>query len=529
MINIKDHKTGYLWDQWEHLGPKRRRLLQESWAGLFQEHVLPHLPVEHVFPFFSETMGRPTKELYAMLGVLVLQQLHDMTDNETIQQLAFNIQWHYALNITGFSDDETYLCPKTLWNVRQVVIEHNIDKVLFEQITDHFIKTFDVETRNQRLDSIHIKSNMKHLGRVRIIAATINKFLVNLKRHHPELYDRLSEDLKERYKNDKALSVFSLVKPSDSRKTLEQVSQDLFNLCQLFKDCSEMQTMSSYTLLLRVLNDQCTVTGKTVAAKPAKEIVSDSLQNPSDPDATYDGHKGKGYQVQVMETWSGDDTKPDLITYVEVEKAHESDANALSPAIKKTKKRDVMPKEILADSLYGSDDNINRAAQEGVTVIAPTMGKENEALIPLSEFEFSDKGKITACPEGNAPVYHKRKKERNTVAFEHEDCANCPHCKACQVKSGKKYYYLRFDDKAHRLAKRRAQEKTDKFKDRYRYRSGVEATMSDYDRLTGVKQLRVRGFEAVRFSALLKALSINIHRTSAFIKGQMKGAVPAFT
>jgi hypothetical protein len=252
----------------------------------------------------------------------------------------------------------TSLCPKTLWNVRQVVIEHNIDKVLFEQITDHFIKTVDVETGNQRLDSIHIKSNMRHLGRVRIIAATINKFLVNLKRHHHEIYDRLSEDLKDRYKNNKSLSVFSLVKPSDSRKTLEQVSQDLFDLCQSFNDCSEVQTMSSYALLLRVLNDQCTVTGKTVAAKPGKEITSDSPQNPSDPDAAYDGHKGKGYQVQVMETWSGNDRKPDLITHVEGEKAHESDANALLPAIKETQKRDVMPEEILADFLYGSDDNI---------------------------------------------------------------------------------------------------------------------------------------------------------------------------
>lgn len=529
MINIKDHKTGYLWDQWEHLGPKRRKLLQESWAGLFQDHVLPYLPVEQVFPFFSETMGRPTKELHAMLGVLVLQQLHDMTDNETIQQLSFNIQWHYALNITGFSDDEAYACPKTLWNIRQIVIENNIDKILFEQITDHFIKTFGVDTGKQRLDSVHIKSNMRHLGRVRIIAATINKFLVNLKRHHPDFYDSLAEELKNRYKNDKALSVFALVKPSDSRKTLEQVSQDLFDLCQLFKDCSAVQKMSSYALLLRVLNEQCTVMGKAAVAKPAKEIGSDSLQNPSDPDATYDGHKGKGYQVQVMETWSEKDTHPDLITYVEIEKAHESDANALLPAIKETQKRDVMPKEILADSLYGSDDNINQADQEGVTVIAPAMGKENDTLIPLSEFEFSDKGKVTACPEGCTPVYHKRKKARNTVAFEHEDCANCPCFSTCPVKNGKKYHYLRFDDKAHRLAKRRAQEKTDEFKDRYRYRAGVEATISDYDRVTGVKQLRVRGFEAVRFSALLKALALNIHRTTAFIKRQMKGATPALT
>ena len=525
MINVKDHKTGYLWDQWEHLGPKRRKLLQESWAGLFQNHVLPYLPVERVIPFFSETMGRPTKELHAMLGVLVLQQLHDLTDTETIQQLAFNIQWHYALNITGVSDDEAYTCPKTLWNIRQVVIEHNIDKILFEQITDHFIKTFDVDTSNQRLDSVHIKSNMRHLGRIRIISTTINKFLVNLKRHYLNLYDKLSEELKNRYGNDKALSVFSLVKPSESNKTLEQVSQDLFDLCQFFKDFPEVQNMNSYALLLRVLNEQCTITGNTVAAKPAKEIRSDTLQNPSDPDATYDGHKGKGYQVQVMETWSEDNPSLDLITHIEVEKAHESDANALLPAIKETQKRDVMPKEILADSLYGSDDNIHQAAQEGVTVISPVMGKET----PLSEFEFSDKGEVITCPEGCKPVYHKRKKGRNTVAFDHESCANCPRLSTCPVKSGKKYRYLRFDDKAHRLAKRRAREKTDEFKNQYRYRSGAEATMSDYDRLTGVKQLRVRGFEAVRFCARLKALALNIHRITVFTKQQMMGAMPVLT
>ena len=366
---------------------------------------------------------------------------------------------------------------------------------------------------------------MRHLGRIRIISTTINKFLVNLKRHYLDLYDKLSEELKNRYGNDKALSVFSLVKPSESNKTLKQVSHDLFDLCQFFKDFPEVQNMNSYALLLRVLNEQCTITGNTVAAKPAKEIRSNTLQNPSDPDATYDGHKGKGYQVQVMETWSEDNPSLDLITHIEVEKAHESDANALLPAIKETQKRDVMPKEILADSLYGSDDNIHQAAQEGVTVISPVMGKET----PISEFEFSDKGEVITCPEGCKPVYHKRKKGRNTVAFDHESCANCPRLSTCPAKSGKKYRYLRFDDKAHRLAKRRAREKTDEFKNRYRYRSGAEATMSDYDRLTGVKQLRVRGFEAVRFCARLKALALNIHRITVFTKQQMMGAMPVLT
>ena len=29
---------------------------------------------------------------------------------------------------------------------------------------------------------------------------------------------------------------------------------------------------------------------------------ADSLQSPHDPDVTYTGHKGKGYEVQVAET-----------------------------------------------------------------------------------------------------------------------------------------------------------------------------------------------------------------------------------
>ena len=63
-----------------------------------------------------------------------------------------------------------------------------------------------------------------------------------------------------------------------------------------------------------------------------------------------------------------------------------------------------------------------------------------------------------------------------------------------------------------RIAQRRIFELSDKFKDRYRWRAGVEASMSEYDRRTGVKHLRVRGLKAVRFCATLKALGVNIQK-----------------
>jgi hypothetical protein len=74
-----------------------------------------------------------------------------------------------------------------------------------------------------------------------------------------------------------------------------------------------------------------------------------------------------------------------------------------------------------------------------------------------------------------------------------------------------------------RVAKRRATEQTSEFKDRYRWRAGVEATMSELDRRTGVKRLRVRGFKAVRFSATLKAIGINLFRAAAVRKAANHG------
>lgn len=526
MIHTRDHKTAYLFDPWHFLGEKRRKLMETSWAALFREHILCELPVNKVAPFFNETFGRPTKELYTALGVLVLQQVHDLTDEETVSQLAFNLQWHYALDIVEESDEAKYLCEKTLWNLRDLVIENHLDEVLFERSTEVLARVFNVDTSAQRIDSVHIKSNMRRLGRIGIFVKTIHAFLVNLKRHHPELFEALAQDLVERYLQDKALSCFSLIKPSEAQKTLETVSGDLFHLVQRFADHARVSSMYSYATMVRVLKEHCEIKAEDggpaeLRVKASREIPSDSLQNPSDPDATYDGHKGQGYQVQVMETYCTHedeqerDTTLNLITHVEVQRACDSDAHALIPALESTIERGFAPAQVLADSLYGSDENSEKAEEMGVEVVSPTMGAEKEDTLSLSEFSFSEKGKITACPQGHTPVKVKHKKHRYSVAFDSSHCIHCPFREACPVKPGKKHHYLRYEDKTMRIATRRAKEQTPEFKDKYRWRAGIEATMSEYDRTTGVKRVRVRGFPAVRYCATLKAMGVNLFRATA--------------
>lgn len=79
-----------------------------------------------------------------------------------------------------------------------------------------------------------------------------------------------------------------MVKPSQSHKTLQQVSTDLYGLIQQLKQHEDVHCMQSFKQVQRILNEQCQVEGSgsdcQVTVKEPEKIPSDSLQKPSDPD-----------------------------------------------------------------------------------------------------------------------------------------------------------------------------------------------------------------------------------------------------
>lgn len=534
MIRIKDHKQQQLFDPWAHLSPKRRKMLDEDWPGLFRQHLLDQLPVQQIARCFCEDNGRPSKELHTVLGVLLLQQAKDLSDRDAIEQLCFNIQWHYALNIPEESDEAKYISEKSLYTMRQLVIERHLDQVLFDNIAGKLAAVFGVDTKHQRLDSVHIKSNMRKLGRIRIFSQTTTQFLVNLKRHHRGLFDKLDQTIIERYLGKKSQAAFAMVKPSESEKTLATVSTDLFDLIEQFKGQPAVCSMHSYKLMQRVLSEQCNLEddtgGKKLTLKKPCQIPSDSLQNPSDPDASYSGHKGQGYQVQVMETYCRSEDNPqkqqslNLITHVAVQTACESDAGALVPAIEDTQERQLAPEQLVADTLYGSDSNHQAAKAADVQLVAPVHKANSSNTNLLTGFSFNDNGYATQCPAGHAPerVRYKKKTDRFSASFTKTVCQKCPGFGQCQLKEGKNHFFLHYSARQCRLAVRRSAERQESFIECYRWRAGVEATMSEFDRRTGVKNLRVRGKPAVRFAATMKAAGLNILRAGAVRKARRK-------
>jgi len=63
---------------------------------------------------------------------------------------------------------------------------------------------------------------------------------------------------------------------------------------------------STYKALVTIFNEQCGVSEGKVVVKA--KTGGDCIQNPSDADATYDGHKGRGrghLLSGTKETWVG--------------------------------------------------------------------------------------------------------------------------------------------------------------------------------------------------------------------------------
>lgn len=117
MLTLRDDQSSDLFAPWEFLGPQRRQLLERSWAGVFRDYLLQHLPVKEPAAGFRDDFGRPSKDLSIAVGALILQQLHDLTDQQTTEAVALNIAWHYALDVRH--EPDASLWERTLRNYRR--------------------------------------------------------------------------------------------------------------------------------------------------------------------------------------------------------------------------------------------------------------------------------------------------------------------------------------------------------------------------------------------------------------------------
>ena len=516
MRRIRDPQQKWLFDPFDGvLSEMARQRILTGWQGIFRIVVLDLLPVKELAQHFSETMGCPTKELYSMAGLVFLSDFFDWNALDAADAYMMRADVQFALNI----EPGVACCDRTVERYRKLFTEDDLAAQLFRELTITLTDLLELDVSKQRLDSTHVFSHMATFGRVRLMAVTLKRCLTQVKRHAMDDYAALPEELRARYapSEDK---LFAQAKDAEARaRSRQQVAEDMLLVIERFADHVEIKGRTSYTSLVQIFQQQCEVVEGRVVVMT--KTGGDVIQNPSDLDATYDGHKGQGYQVQLSETCSSENDVQ-LITGVIPETACANDSEAVRPMLEQLDGNGLTPEQMAADTAYGSDENCVIAESFGVELIAPVPGRAPQGEpgeLTLDDFAHNEvTGSVDACPASHSPLRVTRDEATQTTVVEMSAsmCASCPLLELCPIKrtpDGR--FKLEFTDKARRTAARRSEAETDVFRERYSARSGIESTNSGLKNRLGLGELRVRGQGAVFRTILLKVSGWNVLRASA--------------
>jgi hypothetical protein len=432
----------------------------------------------------------------------------------------FRTDVQYALNLEPGAE----LSARTVERYQRVFREdeNQLAAKIFDRVTGRLAERLELDISRQRLDSTHVFSHMASFGRTKLMAVAIKRFLVQVKRHAPDRYAALPEELRHRYEPAQS-RLFADAKDAEARqRSRQQAAEDLLWVINHFANHAKLANGATYKNLRTIFDQQCEVVGKTVTVRA--KTGGNCIQNPSDLHASYDAHKGPGYQVQIAESCSPKN-EVELITAALPQTASEPDGDTVVPMLGQLEQSDRLPEELLADTLYGGDDNVQAAAEKGVELIAPIPGRTPESdpeALTLDDFAFDERtGAIDACPQGHRPLSVTRDAETGTTRVEMQGaiCAACPFRSLCPIqKTRSGAYIVEFTDKERRLAGRRREEDTEVFNQRYGLRSGIESTNSGLKNRLGMGRLRVRGRGSVFRVILHKLAGWNVLRAAAATK-----------
>lgn len=534
MIKTKDPRQGELFDRFsELLGSASYRRMKEGWHGCFRECILYLLTstVENFSCHLSNLTGPESKELFSMAGLMTVKEYFKWTNNDTIDRYNTDLQIQYALNI----DQGAEISRATFFRYQKLFREGNNGREIMRLITDELLKRAEIDISEQRLDSTHVLSNMAIFSRRRLMHHTIYAFLVQLKRHHDKQYGKLPEDFLKRYTADDGWCfaenspMLTLHYGNTKATPEEQLGYDMRLLVERFHADIVISNGTKYKIMKRVFDEQFFDDGKVqLKEHPGGQV----LVNPSDPDAQI-GHKGAGYQAQIMQTCS-ENNDVQMITDILPQGASASDQDSLEAMVDSSIESNTKPESLLTDAGYGSDANVCYSREHGIEQIAPTLGKKKQQL-GLEECTLDELNRIERCPAGKRPMKSRfnHDTQKGYAIFFKDVCAKCPHKANCPVqKYGKNNYKWEYNAVKLRLRDRRLYERTQEFHDKYAPRNGIEGLNGNLKQNTPLRRLRCRGKTAVYTAIYMIAAMHNImqyarycRKTSKNVNMEMPGGI----
>ena len=501
-------------DSFLNSNDRTKKFVITSWAKGFADVIFPAINENRFSVLYSDTKAsRPNNPVNAVVGSLILKELFTLTDDELLASILCDIRFQYALNTTSFKDQP--FSDRTFSRFRErlylYTLETGVDLLHeeMEAMADVFVTYLNINPSIKRMDSLMVSSSSKKMSRLEILYSCVQNMIKTINRTgENQLLKNMEHYLNEEDRNE---TIYHR-KSEEISSRLQQVIEDATTLIAKLDDA--YFELPEYQLLRRVLLEQTETDSKgNVIPKDKKSITPSSLQNPSDPDATYRSKAGKankGYVGNLVETV---DENGSIITSYDYTVNSHSDSSFCKETIEKLGLQETKT-TLIADGAYASTENVDLAAQNNIELITTALLGKTPDVIQASFEIDSNKREVIKCPAGYKPYKTSYYEETGLyrASLNKKSCEHCPLREHCGAKMQRKSAYVMITEKMVQRASYLQKLSSEEYRSLSKKRNGVEGLPSVLRRRYHVDNMPVRGLVRSKIWFSFKIGAINVKR-----------------
>jgi len=496
--------------------------------------------------------GRPGISPAQLAMVTVLQFAENLTDRQAADAVRARLDWKYCLGLALEDDGFDY---SVLSEFRSRLVAGSLELAIFDLLLGRLRALGLVKAGGrQRTDSTHVLASIRGLSRLELAGESVRAALEALAAAAPGwLATVIGPSWQQVY--GQRIDGMRLPASQAARAGLAvRYGRDGYRLLEAvyaaaapgwLRELPAVQVLRQVWVqqYYRVIDEhgekvERREAGLTGHGLPPGRTV---IISPYDTSARYSEKHGKGwlgYKVHLTETVSdpaGDDPAtrrpavPNLITSVATTEAAVPDVAMTEPVHDALQARGLLPGEHAVDAGYTSAELLIAARQRGITLLGPLLADNSPQAraggYTAEAFTIDWDNRQATCPRGTTsrrwhPV---RQRGTGTIVVQFPAAA----CKACPVKSNctssaraGRQLTLRPREVHQALAAARAAQDTQQWKDRYKTRAGVEATIAQATHVTGIRRARYLGLDKTSLEHAAAATAINLIRLDAWWTGK---------
>lgn len=485
-----------------------------------------------MFADLYSSLGQHALAPWRLALVTVLQYAENLSDQQAADAVRGRIDWKYALALplahAGFdaSDLSTFR--------ERLVAGQAEDRLLWALVEAGVDRGLLRKRGRLRTDATQVLAAVRTLNRLELVGETLRAALEALAVAAPDwVREHLPVAWVERY--GRQIEDRRLPERATARTAwAEATGHDGVSLLALLDSPttpSWLRDLPCIGVLRHVWEQHYAHQGEQVRwwGTPELAPAGERLQSPYDPDARYGEKRGQGWvgsKVHLTESCEAD--LPSLIVGIQTTDAATADA-LLPPRIwADLATRALLPTVHLLDAGYVTVPHLVTAQDQDIELVGPMQpdvswqARANDGYA-ASDFAVDWEQEEVRCPQGKTshtwvPTADGRGGQVVRIRFARADCQDCPARPRCTTSrtAGRTLTLPPTAAQYHACQEARQRQETAAFREQYRHRAGIEGTISQAIRRTGLRQARYRGQAKLHLQHCAEAAALNVIRLADY-------------